>query len=351
MVFEKKSDKAGMIPGSLVYVGNKKSSAEVQIELIEYNESYSEKRKIKDISECQNALTNNYISWVNIDGTHSVDLIQSVGETFKIHPLIMEDILNTTQRPKIEINDDYIYVTLKMVFYDNEKETFTKEQLSIIFLKNLIVTIQEIPGDVFDNIRERVLMNKGRVRKMGADYLLYSLIDAIVDEYFKIVDRLEIELESIEENINSHNDTVQEIHWLKKELLYVKRAVFPVREILTSIMKDDHPFINDKTSIYFRDIYDHCIQIHESVEIIRDVVSGLIEIQLSSTSNKMNEVMKYLAVFTSTFIPLTFITSIYGMNFEFMPELKWQYGYFYVLGLLFFTGMSLLWLFKKNKWL
>ncbi len=186
---------------------------------------------------------------------------------------------------------------------------------------------------------------------MEADYLFYSLIDSVVDEYFKIIERLDSELERIEDQIEENNNIIQEIHWLKKELLYIRRAVSPARDIVSVIMREEHPFIKEKTSIFLRDVYDHCIQIYESVETIHDIVSGLIEMHLSFMSNKMNEVMKYLTVFASIFIPLTFMTGIYGMNFKNMPELDWEYGYFYLLGFLLFIGLSLLFIFKKKRWL
>ncbi|MCB9061298.1 MAG: magnesium/cobalt transporter CorA [Halobacteriovoraceae bacterium] len=350
MKVEKKSDKSGMVPGSLVYVGNQSPSTKVQIELIEYDEENSKRVSIDNILDCTSTLTNRSISWVNIDGVHDVELIRTVGDFFNIHPLITEDILNTTQRPKVEITDEYIFATLKMIVFDENEETFTKDQLSIILLENLVVTFQEFPGDVFNSIRERIHQNKGRIRKMGPDYLFYCLIDSVVDEYFKVIDRLEIELEQIEDKIEENKNTIQDIHWLKKELLYIRRVISPVRDFISALNRDEHPFISEKTSLYFRDVHDHCIQIYESVETIRDIVSGLIEMHLSSINNKMNSVMKYLTVFASIFIPLTFITGIYGMNFEYMPELKWQYGYFYLLGLLFFTGVTLLFIFKKKKW-
>lgn len=349
MKVEKKSDKSGMVPGSLVYVGNQSPSTKVQIELIEYDEENSKRVSIDNILDCTSTLTNRSISWVNIDGVHDVELIRTVGDFFNIHPLITEDILNTTQRPKVEITDEYIFATLKMIVFDENEETFTKDQLSIILLENLVVTFQEFPGDVFNSIRERIHQNKGRIRKMGYDYLFYCLIDSVVDEYFKVIDRLEIELEQIEDKIEENKNTIQDIHWLKKELLYIRRVISPVRDFISALNRDEHPFISEKTSLYFRDVHDHCIQIYESVETIRDIVSGLIEMHLSSINNKMNSVMKYLTVFASIFIPLTFITGIYGMNFEYMPELKWQYGYFYLLGLLFFTGVTLLFIFKRRN--
>lgn len=351
MKVKKKSDKSGMIPGSFVYVGKNQESTPIQIELIEYNQTHLEKKFVSSIHDCKDSLNNQYTSWVNIDGVHDIKLIEELSQTFKIHPLIAEDILNTDQRPKVEINNDYIYIVLKMISYDEKNQTFVNEQLSIILLDNLVITTQELPGDLFNNIRERIIQQKGRIRKLKADYLVYCIIDAIVDEYFKVIDRLESELEEIEADIENSKNSIQDIHWLKKEILYIRRAVYPVRDIISSLMREEHPFIQEKTSLYLRDIHDHCLQVYESVEIIRDIVSSLVEIHLSSVSNKMNEVMKVLTIFASIFIPLTFITGIYGMNFENMPELKWEYGYFYLWGLLLFITVSLMIYFKKKKWI
>jgi magnesium transporter len=351
MIVEKSSQKIGMAPGSAVYVGAEKPTHDINIQLIEYNTTQCKEANSSNITDFAETLTSSDISWINLDGVHDVEMIKKLGNQFNIHPLTIEDILNTTQRPKVEITDNYVYVTLKMIIYDNKKETFIKEQLSIILLNNLVITIQEIPGDIFDSLRARILKNKGKIRKMGADYLLYAILDCTVDGYFEIIDRLDTELEDLEEKIEESENVVQDIHWLKKELLYIRRVVSPVRDIISNLMREESQIITEQTYIYLRDTYDHCTQVYESIEIIRDIVSGLIEIHLSVISNRMNEIMKYLTIFASIFIPLTFVTGIYGMNFENMPELKWEYGYFYLLSLLLIFGVCLLVLFKRKKWL
>jgi len=351
MIVEKSSQKIGMPPGSAVYVGAQKPIHDVNIQLIEYNQTLSKEANSNNIADFAYTISNQDISWLNLDGVHDVEMIKTLGHQFNIHPLTIEDILNTTQRPKVEITDSYVYVTLKMIIYDNKKETFVKEQLSLILLNNLVITIQEIPGDIFDGLRGRILQDKGKVRKMGADYLLYAILDCTVDGYFEVIDRLDTELEDLEEKIEESENVVQNIHWLKKELLYIRRVVSPVRDIISNLMREESKIITDQTYIYLRDTYDHCTQVYESIEIIRDIVSGLIEIHLSVISNRMNEIMKYLTIFASIFIPLTFVTGIYGMNFENMPELKWEYGYFSLLFLLLVFGVSLFTLFKRKKWL
>ncbi len=351
MIVEKKSQKAGMIPGSAVYVGAKKPDHSVGIQLIEYSATDSKEESSNDINQLLKSLTNDDISWINLDGVHDVEMIKTLGKHFNIHPLTIEDILNTTQRPKVEVADNYTYVTLKMIIYDHDKETFIKEQLSLILLKNIVITIQELPGDIFDSIRARILQDKGKIRKMGADYLLYAILDCTIDGYFEVIESLDMELEDLEEKIEISENVVQNIHWLKKELLYIRRVVSPVRDIISNLMREESDLITDQTYIYLRDTYDHCTQVYESVEIIRDIVSGLIEIHLSIISNRMNEIMKYLTIFASIFIPLTFVTGIYGMNFENMPELKWEYGYFFTLFFLLAFGVSLFVIFKRKKWL
>lgn len=350
MKVTKKSDKSGMVPGSLVYVGDDSTKHNIQIELIEYDENSFKQIQISNFAQFKEVKNNPLCSWINIDGVHDVDLIKELGDVFNIHPLILEDILNTTQRPKIEFSDDYIYTTLKMIIYDEKNETFTKEQLSVILLKNVVITIQEVPGDIFQKIRDRIKTDTGRIRKSEVDYLFYTLLDSIVDEYFKVIERLDFELEEVEDRIEEYEGSIQDIHWLKKELLYIRRSISPVREIISTLIRSESYLINEKSKVFLRDVYDHTIQIIENVEIIRDIVSGLIDLYLSTVSNRMNEVMKFLTVFASIFIPLTFVTGIYGMNFEYMPELKWKYGYFYMLGFLFATGSSLFYIFKKKKW-
>lgn len=344
------SDKAGLPPGSLIYVGNKNPVHNIEIELIEYDRYDINSEIIQNITTCFKKVNEEKISWININGVHDLDLIQKVGEGLKIHNLTIEDILNTNQRPKAEFAENYIYTTLKMINYSVEKETFEKEQISILLTKNLVLTIQEYPGDVFNGVRDRIKSNKGRIRKLGADYLLYSLLDSIIDGYFKVIEQLDEEVERIEDRLELDQAIIHDVHWLKKELLYIRRATSPVRDIISFLMREESYLITEQCSVYLKDAYDHCIQVHEAVELTRDIVSGLIEIHLTSVNNRMNEIMKYLTVFASIFIPLTFVTGIYGMNFEYMPELHWKYSYFVLLALLFLTGTGLYFLFKKKKW-
>jgi magnesium transporter len=347
----KHSEKSGMAPGSLVYVGAQDSDRKVELKLISYSSFTYSERTLSVVNEYEYDRDDKQVNWLNVDAVHDVDTISQIGKKINIHPLVIEDILNTAQRPKIEIYDDYIYVTLKMIVYDNQKETFSKEQISIILSKNLIITIQETPVDVFQPLRDRLKNDKGRIKKLGSDYLLYALLDSVVDEYFKVIEQLDYETETIETKLDEDVLSIQDIHWLKKELLYLRRSIYPVRDIIANLIREEHPFITKKTKLYFKDVLDHCLQVYESLEMIRDIINGLIELHLSLVSNKMNEIMKFLTLFSTLFIPLTFLTGLYGMNFEFMPELKIKYGYFILLLVLFVTALFMFFIFKRKKWL
>jgi magnesium transporter len=353
MQVRNRSAKVGLPPGSLVYVGNKDHFHPIDISVVEFNNSDEAHQKIVSHEDGISSLKPDWISWVNLNGVHDVHLLNKIGGQLDLHPLTIEDILNTDQRSKIEVHENYIFSTLKMIRYDAEDESFVNEQISIILKGHLIVTFQEIPSHIFDHLEKRILEGKGRIRKSGADYLFYAIFDTIIDGYFIVLEQLQTELDSIEEKLMTSQDlnVITDVHWLKKELLYIRKATSPVRDMINFLQREDSPFIQKQNLIFFRDAYDHCIQVHESVELLRDIVSGLIEVYLSSTSNRTNEIMKYLTVFASIFIPLTFVTGIYGMNFENMPELKWEYGYYFLLGGLTIFGLGLFFFYKKRKWL
>lgn len=352
MMVTNNSDKLGMIPGSLIYVGRGRPSHEVKINLIQYNLKKLQKRDVSSLTELQELTQEkDVINWIRLDGVHNVKLIEELGKLYKIHPLTVEDILNTTQRAKVDIHDDYIYLVLKKINYDKAAGKFLREQFSVLFLDNTIITIQEYPGDYFSNLEARLQNETSMLRRSEDDYLLYAIIDSLIDHYFVIVEHLENNMEALEEQLDKQSSSLQDIHKLKKELLHVRRSVVPVRDILLFLMKDNGTLISQKTQVYLRDVYDHYVQVHESLEMIRDMVAGMVEVHLSLVSNRMNEIMKYLTVITSIFIPLTFITGIYGMNFVNMPELKWEYGYYITLSVLMLMGIFLYFVFKRKKWL
>jgi len=279
--------------------------------------------------------------------------MDKLGDCFSLHPLVLEDILNTDQRPKIEDHGEYIYIVLKMLHKVNRAE-FAAEQISIILGKNFVISFQEgIKGDAFDLIRERIRSGKGRIRGFGTDYLVYSLIDAIVDNYFVILEEIGERIENIEDELvkNPQAQTLHRIHGFKREMIYLRKAVWPLREVISALERKESPLVKDTTSIYLRDVYDHTIQVIDTIESYREMLSGMLDIYLSSISNRMNEIMKFLTVIGTIFIPLTFIVGIYGMNFEFIPELKWRYGYFIVISGMSAIAVLMLFYFKKKKWL
>lgn len=349
---KKVSKKAGLSPGALVHIGKKKVE-KTRIRIIDYDESQLEEKEAKTIEECFPFKDKPTVTWINIDGLHEVEIIEKIGKYYDVHPLVLEDIVNTGQRPKMEDLESYVFVVLKMLYYDDKEKEVSAEQFSFILGPNFVISFQERVGDVFNPIRERIRNAKGRIRKMGADYLAYALMDAVVDNYFAILERLGEEIESIEEELvhNPTPETLQIIHNLKREMIFLRKSVWPLREVISGLERGESTLIGNSTGIYFRDVYDHTIQVIDTIETFRDMVSGMLDIYLSSVSNRMNEVMKVLTIFAAIFIPLTFIAGLYGMNFEFMPELKWHWGYFVVLTIMAVVGISMLIYFRKKRWL
>jgi magnesium transporter len=346
----KLTKKIGAPPGTLIYTGERKEDFEVSV--IDYDADNYNELKVKDIEECFPFKDSPTVTWINIVGLHRTDAIEKIGSHYNLHPLVLEDILNVTQRPKIDYFENYIFIVLKMLTYNDESNEVESEQVSIILGKNFVFTFQERKGDVFDSVRERIRNNKGIIRKNGADYLLYSLIDVIVDNYFIILEKLGEEVEDLENEVvsNPSPDTVQTIHRLKRNLIDLRRSIWPLREVLNNLSRGESELLK-KTSIYFRDVYDHTVQIIDTIETFRDMVSGVLDIYLSSVSNRMNAVMKVLTVIATIFMPLTFITGIYGMNFKYMPELEWKFGYPLVLIVMLCIGIGMIIYFKRKKWL
>lgn len=322
------SDKAGMPPGTLVHVGDT-HEAESRITVIDYSKENIEERIIGSIDEILPYLDSNTVTWLNIEGLKDIIPIESVGRILNIHPLVLEDILNTHQRPKFEEHDNYLYIVLKSLSVENSTLSIGYEQISILMLNNLVVTFKEKKDDIFIPLMQRLKNGKGRIRNMGSDYLTYAVLDTIVDQMFFIIDSIDEIIETTEEHllVNPTSGSLSAIQQIKRELIYIRKSISPLREVLAAIPRSDSPLIQEKTHIYFRDVYDHVLRITETIESHRDMLTGLLDIYMSSVSNKMNEVMKVLTVFASIFIPLTFIAGIYGMNFEYMPELKWKWAY------------------------
>ncbi len=336
-----------------MHTGEKRHE-EVKLSVINYDEVNFQEKTINSIEEVFSFRREPSITWLNVDGVHQPEIIEQVGKGFGLHPLVAEDIASTGQRPKMEDFDDYIFVVLRMLMFD-EKENETKtEQVSILFGRDFVVSFQEkADGDVFDQIRERLRNNKGKIRKMGADYLAYSLIDAIVDNYFVILEKLGETIEDVEEKLvtNPTSETLHRIHDLKREMIFLRKSVWPLRDVINRLERSESELINPSTCVYMRDVYDHTVQVMDSVETFRDMLSGMLDIYLSSISNRMNEVMKVLTVISTIFIPLTFVVGLYGMNFRHMPEIEQPWGYPAILILMLAVAMLMIVYFRRRKWL
>ncbi|MBI5892825.1 MAG: magnesium/cobalt transporter CorA [Deltaproteobacteria bacterium] len=351
-LIKERSKKKGLPPGTLIHIGEKKRE-DVRITVIDYDEAQVHELDIKDIEQCFPFKDKPTVTWLNVEGLHKPEIIQKLGACYGLHPLSLEDILNTDQRPKIEDYKDYLYIVLKML-HNSKGSEFAVEQISLILGPNFVISFQEgIEGDAFNSVRDRIRSGKGRIRGMGADYLAYSLIDAIVDNYFIIMEKIGENIENIEDELvaNPTIKTLHKIHQLKRELIFLRKAVWPSREVVDIMERRGSPLIKDTTAVYLRDIYDHTIQVIDAIEISREMLSGMLDIYLSSVSNKLNEIMKFLTIIGTIFIPLTFIVGIYGMNFEFMPEIKWRYGYFAVMALMSAIAVFMLFYFRKKKWI
>lgn len=352
-LIKKRSKKIGLPPGALVYTGKRKKG-KVKITIIDYNENKFQEKEAKTVEECFPFKDKPTVTWINIDGVHQLDIIEKIGKYFKLHPLVLEDIVTTEQRPKMEDFGDHLFIVLKMLYYIEKNDEIISEQVSLILGSNFVISFQDtIEGDVFDPIRERIRNGKGRIRKMGTDYLAYSLIDAIVDNYFLILEKLGERIEFLEEELitNPSNKTLKIINNLKSEMIFLRKSVWPLREVISRLERGESSLIKKSNGIYFRDIYDHTIQIIDAIESFRDMLTGMIDIYLSSMSNRLNEVMKVLTIIATIFIPLTFIVGIYGMNFKDMPELSWHFGYPMVWLIMIAVGALMLFYFKRKKWI
>lgn len=352
MIVKKRSKKRGLSPGTLVHIGEKRERKPL-VTVIDYDEEGFHETILDRLEECVVIKDKSVTTWINVEGVHDIDIVQRLGECFGLHPLVLEDILNTDQRPKIEDYNGYLYIVLKMLYACNDTGVLT-EQISIILGRNFVISFQEgIEGDVFNAVRDNIRTGKGRIRSLGADYLAYSLIDAIVDNYFLALERIDEMIEDLEDEIITRpsNTTSRKIHELKRDMIFLRKAVWPLREVINMMERGESPLIKDTTKVYLKDVYDHTIYVMDAIEALKDMLSGMLDIYLSSISNKMNEIMKFLTIIGTIFIPLTFIVGIYGMNFEYMPELKWRWGYFTVIGIMLAIAIFMLIYFKKKKWL
>lgn len=344
------SNKTDSAQGTQTYTGS--SNNDVEITIIDYDSENQSERKVENIEESFSFKDSSSVTWINVVGLQRVDVIEKIGKYFGIHYIVLKDILTVGQRPKVEDFDEYLFVVLKMINTTQDSYTLKSEQISIIFGKNFVFTFQEKKGDVFDPIRDCIKNEKCKTRKMGADYLTYTIIDTIVDNYFVALEKLGEKIETIEDMVvyKPTPNAVHLIHRMKRSLSLLRRSVWPLREVVAFIEKTESKLIKKESQVYFRDVYEHTIQTIENVENYRDTLSGLLDIYLSSLSNKMNEIMKVLTIIATIFIPLTFITGVYGMNFKYMPELEWRIGYPIIMLLMIIIALGMVIYFKKKKW-
>ena len=347
----KLSKKAGLSPGTLHLEGEPRTGP-VRITVMDWDPAHYVEKRCDTIEECFPYRDTGTITWINIDGLANIEVIEKIGRHFAIHPLILEDILNTEQRPKMEDLDSYLYLNLKMLMLAGPEKATRTEHVSMIIGPRHLISFQETVGDVFDPVRDRIRRD-GRIRKNGPDYLAYALIDDIVDNYFVVIEQLQERVEDLEEElvVRPLQQSLRKINGLKKEMIFLRKAVWPLRELITGLERTDSPLIQESTHIYLRDVYDHTIQVIDTLETLRDMVSGMLDIYLSGLSYKMNEIMKVLTLIATIFIPLTFVAGVYGMNFQHMPELAWEYGYYTIWIVMIAIVAVMLAYFRKREWI
>jgi magnesium transporter len=343
--------KAGMPPGSLIYLGDKEPQP-AKITIIHYSDTDYVETEFDAFTECLPMADRTGVTWIKVNGLQQVKNLEKLGECFQIHPLVLEDILDLEQRPKIEDYENYLYIALKTINLTGA-EAIEAQQVSLILGPHYLISFHEGDGGLFASIRERLRQGKGRIRKMGADYLAYALIDLIVDNYFVKLETFSDKVEFLEDEVvvRPSPETLREVHRFKNDMIMLRKSLWPLREVIARLERRESPLISDNLTIYFKDVYDHTIIAIEEVETYRDILSGMLDIYLSSMSNRLNEIIKVLTIIATIFMPLTFITSLYGMNFKNMPELSWEYGYFGVLGAIAIIAAAMLWYFRKKHWI
>ncbi len=347
VIFNKK---VGSAPGTLTHIGAKKTE-KVTIEIHDYGTDHLEEKLIDSVEECRPYVDTSNPTWVQVKGLHDIEKLKDLWDEFNFHPLIQEDILNTNQRPKIEDYQEQIFVVLKMIYIEDDQ--LFQEQVSLVFSDKFIFSFQESERKLFIPVRERLKVENTRMRKGGPDYMAYALMDVIIDYYFNALDEINSKIEGIEEILwsNSDTDTLADIHQSRRMLIQFRKSVWPIRDSINSLLRDQSPLVAEETKLFIRDVYDHVTQIIDNLDNNREIVSGLHDMYMTNISNKMNEVMKVLTIIATIFIPLTFIAGIYGMNFSYMPELSWKWSYPIVWGLMIIVTIGMIFYFRKKKWL
>ncbi len=350
---QKKIYKAlNLSPGTMTYKGKKHSDV-TTIEVIKYDPKSYKKSRFENVADVLKLENGHEISWININGLNNVNEIEQLGKYYNIHPLTLEDIVNPFHRPKFDEFENYLYVVFKMLSFKEDEEVHY-EHVSMVVGHNYVLTFQESNGDVFDDLRERISHGKGRIRTLGSDYLMYAILDAIVDNYITVIEAFGDKIEDLEERIfesdSNTNETPNHIQTLKQEVLKIRRSIFPFREVVKSLEKIESVIVDPKTRRFIRDLYDHIVQVSESVDLYREMIWSLMDIHMTIISNKMNEVMKVLTIIATIFIPLTFLAGIYGMNFDNIPELHYEYSYYILWGMMVIIFIFMLLYFRRKKW-
>lgn len=351
----RKSKKSGLPPGTLVHIGEARSDR-LRLAVIRYHEREVLEKELTSPEELRAVAAppgEAGVTWINLEGVHHVETIERLGKYFDIHPLTLEDIVNTEQRPKIEEYPAYLFVVLKASNDAFPNGQAGVHQISLVLKPGLVISFEERAGELFDSLRNRIRSGKGRIRSVGSDYLAYCLIDAVVDRYFNTLEKLGEDIEVLQEQliVKPTRTAMQEIHRMKRDLILFRRSVWPLREAVGSLLRGESSFIQKTTLVYLRDVYDHLVHVIDSIEIYREMLAGMMDLYLSSISNRMNEVMKVLTVIATIFMPLTFIAGVYGMNFRHMPELEWPWGYPAVLLLMLVVAVCMLRYFRRKKWI
>jgi magnesium transporter len=344
--------KPGLPPGTLIYTGDK-TDEKPKVTIIKYDEENYREQELAAFTQCSVTKDDPSVTWINVNGISHIPNLEKLGDCFNLHPLVLEDILNIDSRPKVEDYENYLFIILKSIKYDDLKNEIITKQISLILGQNYVISLHESNGDIFKPIQERLTTAQGRLRKGRADYLAYALIDLVVDDYFLVLEKFGEHIDFLEEAVvrKAVPQTLSQVHRFKNDMIILRKSMWPLREVIGRLERREFPLISEVTDIYFQDVYDHIVMVIDTVETYRDILSGMLDIYLSSVSNRLNEVMKVLTIIATIFMPLTFITGLYGMNFKYMPELEWRYGYFAVLGLIGTVILTMLTIFKKRQWI
>ena len=350
LLTRKRSSKPGTAPGTLISA--EKLARKVKMTVISYSTDELEEKETESVHECFDFVGRREVTWIDLDGTQDADLLRQIGDEFGIHSLTLEDVMNGGQRPKLEDFGEYLFVTLRLPKKTEAQSPVDAEQINIFLGPNFVMTIHD-SSDVFESVIKRVKENKGRIRRMKTGYLAYALVDLIVDQHFPIMETIAEQIEELEDEVqgNPSPEVVRKIRGIKRDLILIRSSIWPMREVINAMEREEPRLISDEAKLFLRDVYDHTIQIGDIVESYRDILSEMFNIYLSVKADNTNEVMKVLTIFAAIFIPLTFVAGIYGTNFEFVPELKWKYSYFVMIGVMVLITVAMLRFFRKRGWL